>query len=212
MTDFNQPTFERKTIIKALLYALIMGVVVLVTAVLPAEYGIDPTGAGKFLGFSKLYQPVGPVNDEVSTQDQIQKSIKVLTLEKAGSQPDVAKPKEANNPPPAKQYDAREDTIKITIAGGKGLEYKVLLQKYGSMKYEWITDKGILFFDFHGEVEEANPPKDVFYESYTVAYSNNMVGTFLAPFEGRHGWYFKNLGTTDMIVSLRLKGEYHLEQ
>ena len=210
MIDLNQPTIETKKIIKALVYALIMGIVVLVTAVLPAEYGIDPTGSGKLLGFIKLYQPAEATNDKVVAETPAQKPIKILTLEDACSDPDVKKPKEADNPPPAKQYEAREDKVTITIPAGKGLEYKVLLLKYGSMKYEWITDKGILFFDFHGEVKEANPPKNVFYESYTVAYSNNMIGTFLAPFEGRHGWYFKNSSSSDMIVSLRLKGEYRL--
>jgi hypothetical protein len=210
MTDFNQPTVDRKKIIKALVYALLMGIVVLVTAVLPAEYGIDPTGSGRLLGFSKLYQPAEATNDKVVAEAPAQKPVKILTMEDAGSDPDVKKPTEANNPPPAKQYEAREDKVTIVIPAGKGLEYKVLLLKYGSMKYEWITDKGILFFDFHGEVKEANPPKNVFYESYTVAYSNNMIGTFLAPFEGRHGWYFKNSGSSDMTVTLRLKGEYRI--
>lgn len=210
MTDFNQPTIETKKIIRALVYALIMGIVVLITAVLPAEYGIDPIGSGKLLGFSKLYQPTETVSDKEVTEAPTQKPFKILTLEDAGSEPDVKKPKEADNPPPAKQYESREDTITITIPAGKGLEYKVLLLKYGSMKYEWITDSEILFFDFHGEVKELNPPKNVFYESYTVAYSKNMIGTFLAPFEGRHGWYFKNSGASDIQVRLRLKGEYRL--
>lgn len=209
MTNSNQPAIETRKVIKALVFALIMGVVVLVTAVLPAEYGIDPTGSGELLGFGKLYQPIeteSKVVDEVPAQ----KLFKILTLEDAGAGPDVKRPKEADNPPPAKQYDASEDIVTITIPAGKGLEYKVLLLKYGTMKYEWVTDKGVLFVDFHGEVKEANPPKNVFYESYTVAYSNNMIGTFLASFEGRHGWYFKNSGPFDIKVTLRLEGEYHL--
>jgi len=210
MTDFNQPTTDTKTIIKALIYSLIMGVVILVIAVLPAEYGIDPIGAGKLSGFSRLYQPAETVNDQAVTEVPIQKPVKLLKLEDAGSEPDVKKPKEADNPPPAKQYEIREDNITITIPAGKGLEYKVLLLKYGSMKYEWTTENGVAFFDFHGEVKEENPSDNVFYESYTVAYSNNMVGTFLSPFEGKHGWYFKNSGSSDMKIHVRLKGEYRL--
>lgn len=124
MTDNNQPTVEAKRIIKALVYALIMGVVVLITAVLPAEYGIDPTGSGKLLGFSKLYQPIEIENDKVIAEVPTQKPFKILTLEDAGSDPDVKKPKEADNPPPAKQYELREDTVSITIPAGKGLSTK----------------------------------------------------------------------------------------
>lgn len=206
MTDIKQPEIETKKIVRAFLIALAIGMLILIIAVLPAEYGIDPLGAGKLLGFSKLYQP----EETTAVTTGTQKSFPILTLEKAGSNPDVKKPKEADNPPPAKQYDAREDKITIKVPAGKGLEYKVLLLKYGSMKYEWITDKGTVFFDFHGEVKEENPSNNVFYESYTVAYSNNMIGTFLSPFEGKHGWYFKNNGTTDLHVKLRLKGEYSL--
>lgn len=205
MTDFKQPEIETKKVVRAFLIALVVGILLLVVAVLPAEYGIDPLGAGKFFGFNKLYQP-----DVPAATTEMQKSFPLLTLEKAGSKPDVKKPKEADNPPPAKQYDEREDTISIKIPAGKGLEYKVLLLKHGTMKYEWATDKGTVFFDFHGEVKEANPSNNVFYESYTVAYSNNMIGTFLSPFEGKHGWYFKNIGTTDLNVTLRLKGQYRL--
>jgi hypothetical protein len=37
-----------------------------------------------------------------------------------------------------------------------------------------------------------------------------MAGTFLAPFEGKHGWFFRNNGDQDVTVTLRLKGQYSL--
>jgi hypothetical protein len=209
MSEFDQPTIETKRIIKALVLAMSIGAAVSVIAVLPAEYGIDPTGLGKILGFSKLFQPNETGGDNMIAESP-QQSIKLLKLEDAGSGPGVKKPIEASDPPPGMQYEIREDSVTITIPGGKGLEYKVLLLKHGALKYEWTIDKGIMFFDFHGEVKEQNPPEDVFYESYTVAYAHNMIGTFLSPFEGRHGWYFKNSGEADRTVSIRLKGEYRL--
>jgi hypothetical protein len=205
MSEITQPILETRTILKATLIALVVAIVITVMAVLPAEYGLDPTGAGQFMGFSKLYQPAKSGSNEI-----VAKPPRILKLEDAGSEPNVVKPSEANNPVPETQYDEREDQVTITIPAGKGLEYKVYLLKYGTMKYEWITNEGIMFFDFHGEVHQENPPENVFYESYTVAYSNNIIGTFLAPFEGKHGWYFKNSGTSDKVVTLRLKGQYRL--
>src|SRR5215212_359599 len=108
MTDFNQPTIERKKIIKALIYAMIMAAVLLVTAVLPAEYGIDPIGTGKLLGFGKLYN-ADVSNAKPASEDAVQRKFKLLKLEGAGSGPEVIKPKEADNPPPTKQYDERRD-------------------------------------------------------------------------------------------------------
>ena len=82
--------------------------------------------------------------------------------------------------------------------------------KYGSTKYEWSTNGSILYSDMHGEVLLENPPEEEFFESYAEAYSNNMTGTLIAPFEGIHGWYFRNKNKEDVIVNIKLKGQYEL--
>ncbi len=56
MTEINPPRLETKQIIKATLAALILGTLIFVSAVLPAEYGKDPLGTGKLLGLNRLYQ------------------------------------------------------------------------------------------------------------------------------------------------------------
>lgn len=210
MTEINHPILETKKIIKATCIALLLAIIILIIAVLPAEYGIDPTGLGKTLGFAKLHQPEAKIETTTLQQVVEQPSRRVLKLEKGGSSPDVKRPVEANNPPPAKQLEERQDSINITIPAGEDLEYKIDMLKYGTVKYEWLTSKGTVFFDFHGEVKEANPTDNVYYESYTVAYSNNIIGNFLSPFEGKHGWYFKNSNDTTITISIRLKGQYTL--
>ena len=131
-------------------------------------------------------------------------------MEKAGSGPEVKRPIEADNPAPEKQFAERDDTIEVVVQAGKGIEYKIYMLKYGTMKYEWTTNKGTVYFDFHGEVKQAKAVNDVYFESYTLAYSNNMVGTFYAPYEGKHGWFFRNNGKEDIIVTLKLKGQYSI--
>ena len=118
---------------------------------------------------------------------------------------------EADRPAPEKQYPEREDSVQVKLRAGKGLEYKVKMLKYGRLKYEWLTDQGIVYSDFHGDVKQANPPKDIYYESYAIAYINNMIGNLLAPYEGRHGWYFKNITDRDLTITVRMKGQYELE-
>ena len=207
MTHNKQALLNKKQLLKSVIIALVIGFIVLITAVLPAEYGIDPLGTGKLFGFGRLYQ------DDTKTKGNSQNSVlnfKKITLEKIGSPANIPKPIEANNPAPKEQFSKRQDTIKITVPAKKGIEYKFKILKYGSVKYEWSTDKGIVYIDFHGEVKQENPPENVFYESYTLAYSNNMAGTLTAPFEGKHGWYFRNETNEDIVVTLRLKGEYEL--
>jgi hypothetical protein len=207
MTTLNQPNLNKGQLLKSLIIALIIGIFVLLTAVLPAEYGLDPLGTGKLFGFSKLHQ-----GDEPTETNETNSSLnfKKIKMKKLGSPQSVPKPNEANNPPPEVQYLERNDTIEVVVLAEKGIEYKFKSLKYGSIKYEWTTDKGIVYIDFHGEVKQENPPKNVFYESYTLAYSNNMAGTLTAPFEGIHGWYFRNETKEDIIVTIRLNGQYEL--
>ena len=202
MSEIAHNVLDKKSIIKQVIIALIIGTTLLVSAVLPAEYGIDPLGIGKATGFSKLYVPEG------STENLSSEPHKILKMENVGSPADVAKPDAANNPAPATQLAERTDDVSVVIPAGKGLEYKVNMLKYGQLKYEWITDKGELYFDFHGEVKNNSN----YFESYTIAYSNNMAGSFLAPFEGPQGWYFKNNSNEDITVKIKMKGQYLLKQ
>lgn len=204
-TNNSQPNLTSSQIIKATITALITAVILAVVAVLPAEYGKDYTGLGKVLGFSKLHQS----EDKSNETEVVTPSFKELTLNSVGSSPEVPMPIEGKNKAPLKQYEARKDSVTITIPAGKGLEYKIAVLKHGKVKYAWKTNKGILFVDMHGDVKTTDT-KSGYFESYTVANSNNMAGSFIAPYEGKHGWYFKNKYSTDIQVTLNLTGEYQL--
>ncbi|OYX86651.1 MAG: hypothetical protein B7Y83_00700 [Flavobacteriales bacterium 32-34-25] len=202
MSEITHKILDKKSIIKQVIIALFIGATLLVSAVLPAEYGIDPLGIGKATGFSKLYVA------EEGTENLASGPHKILKLENVGSPADVAKPDAANNPAPATQLTERTDEVSVIIPAGKGLEYKVNMLKYGQLKYEWITDKGELYVDFHGEVKDNSN----YFESYTIAYSNNMAGSLISPFEGPQGWYFKNNSNEDITVKIKMKGQYLLKQ
>ena len=204
MAEIAHQILDKKSIIKQVIIAIIIGAVLLVSAVLPAEYGIDPLGIGKATGFSKLYV----ADNTEANATAANAPHKVITLENVGSPVNVAKPEAADNPPPATQLAERTDAVDVLVPAGKGLEYKVNMLKYGQLKYEWITDKGEVYFDFHGEVKNNSN----YFESYTIAYSNNMAGSLVAPFEGPHGWYFKNNSKEDITVKLKLNGQYLLKQ
>lgn len=205
MTEIAHQILDRKSIIKQIVIAFVIGMVLLVSAVLPAEYGIDPLGIGKATGFSKLYVPENGTETASLSQNA---SHQILKLENVGSGPNVPKPEAANNPAPTTQLAERSDEINVPVPAGTGLEYKVNMLKHGNLRYEWSTDKGEVYFDFHGEVKGNHN----YFESYTIAYSNNMVGSFIAPFEGPQGWYFKNNSNENITVKLKLKGQYLLKQ
>ena len=211
MENQGMPVMNKKQLVKSVIIAIVIGGLVLVTAVLPAEYNIDPLGTGKLFGFSSLYVEPPTTTEIKVANSETPSPRKTLKIAKLGSPPSVSKPAEANNPPPEEQLPVRADTITVVIPARKGIEYKFKALKYASIKYDWkTTNNKEVYIDFHGEVQQENPPENVFYESYILAYSANMAGTFTTPFKGRHGWYFRNETQTDIQITLHLDGQYEL--
>ena len=49
-----------------------------------------------------------------------------------------------------------------------------------------------------------------YFESYTVSTANNVRGSFTATFEGSHGWYWKNKGQSNVVVTLQTEENYQI--
>lgn len=108
---------------------------------------------------------------------------------------------------PAEIFPEREDTVEINIAPGKGLEYKLHMMPGAKVQHEWSVEGGQLYSDFHGEPQG---DKTGYYESFALSTSSGMSGLFYAPFEGSHGWYWKNKSDTPMTIRLKVKGSYEI--
>lgn len=98
-----------------------------------------------------------------------------------------------------------QDTVTISIPAKGDIEYKVLLAKGHTLEHAWKTDKGELFFDFHGE-----PKGDTtgYFKTFEKDTKASAGGTLTAEFEGTHGWYWKNDNAFPVEVTLNLNGDY----
>jgi hypothetical protein len=158
--------------------ALLVAVLILTTVVLPAEYGIDPTGAGQLLGLTRIGQ------------------LKALS---GGSGAEVM------HDHPRKHLSAR---IEIRLEPRAELEYKAKLAKGEPLLYAWSVQGSTVHFEFHGEPTEGRWPKD-FYQSYQMAdKSTGAQGSFVAPFTGQHGWYWRNETSEPATIVLEASGYY----
>ncbi len=97
------------------------------------------------------------------------------------------------------------DIIQVTIAANSGKEYKVSMKKDASLEFSWKTGGEALYFDFHGE-----PKGDTtgYFESFKEGTLSEATGSLVAPFEGTHGWYWKNTSASPVTVTLNTKGDY----
>jgi hypothetical protein len=191
----------RRLFISAFL-AILLALIILVFAVLPAEYGIDPTGVGKKMGLTAL-APVQKTPFTVSNDSAVSSDAISIT---------VVDPKRVEAEMASLRAEAEEkhfwnDTVRVVVPAQKGVEYKFYLEKGARLGFEWQTDGAKLYFDFHGEPKG---DKTGYFKSFKVATDNRSSGTLKVPFSGVHGWYWKNETQIPVTLLLKTKGDYRI--
>ena len=192
--------------------AMLVASLLLVTVVMPAEYGIDPTGVGRLLGL----QAMGEIKKSAAASEKAAASATgstpaaaptTATTAAAGMAPvTLGTPIAAVAPAPSVASTAglRTDQISLTLKPGEGAEMKLVMDQGAVVKYRWATRDGALNFDAHGESSE---------NSFAVSYKKGKdvrqdEGTLEAAFKGQHGWYWKNRGRQPVTVDLSTEGQY----
>jgi hypothetical protein len=106
---------------------------------------------------------------------------------------------------PRKYYSGN---IAIEIAAREELEYKATLALGEPMLYSWRVQGGPVYFEFHGEPTEGQWPQG-YYRSYEIQQrASESHGSFIAPFTGQHGWYWRNLSDEPAVITLQASGYY----
>jgi hypothetical protein len=189
--------------------AAAIAAVVLSVAILPAEYGIDPTGIGTRLGLTQMHQGGG------------KKIVLVDTLggnEKLGGNENLAKtqiaavgePLPLPNPAVHQSHAQapKSETITINLPANGETEVKTVLQQNQVVLYSWHTDKGLVYVDYHGHSPEwENKEAFVRYQEAQDGLAG-ANGSLVAPFTGEHGWYWVNLNDYPVTITLSVNGYY----
>jgi hypothetical protein len=189
----NEPVLpSRRQLFKTTLIAAAVAGAIVATVVLPAEYGIDPTRIGGLLGLTAMGTAKGAasaVNADASAAP-------------ASGDTEDASVMQGHK---SKWSSGR---VEIEVAGREELEYKAALAKGEPLLYEWTVSGGPLYFEFHGEPTEGEWPEG-FYQSYRIGESSEAeAGSFVAPFTGNHGWYWRNDSDDTVTVTLQAAGYY----
>lgn len=178
------------------------GGALLVIAVLPAEYGIDPTGLGETFGLDALSaKPITiaqfdgdlsfNVGDYDPTAELIDESVQgLIHLEDA---------------------PFHNEVIDIQIEDYGEVEYKFVMPADTTFVYSWevLEAQGDgVYYDFHGHPssEDAVNYPEGFEMAYAKGEGLTQSGSFTAPFAGYHGFYFMNIEEGPITVRLNIAG------
>lgn len=195
----TQPPSTRRLLASALI-ALTSAVLALIVLVLPAEYGIDPTGAGRILGLTEMHAPVRTI--KIANVIGGNESYREVALPQFG-QP-VPLPNPAVHQDERRAFASR--TLQITIPPEKETEVKAVLKTGKVMLYAWHVNRGDIYSDFHGHDPKAGDDYWVRYKEQQQGNAGN--GSLVAPFTGEHGWYWLNYNDFPVTVTLTVSGYY----
>jgi hypothetical protein len=183
----NEGLPSSKSLIKATAFALVAAIILLFTAILPAEYGIDPTGIGERIGLTVLNTASAIEEDEVAVT------------------PDTGSLSTGLNPVWKSDMQYRADSLTVTLLPNQGSELKSKMKVGENFSFNWEVQGGVVNFDMHGEKINDG---DRFTSYWLGRNASSSKGSFSAPFDGTHGWYWKNKGTDPVTIHLTVSGFY----
>lgn len=186
-------------LLKSTVLAICIAALLLVTVVLPAEYGLDPTGVGNLLGLVKMGQIKVSLAQEAADDRSNAKVEKSVVAKEVKTEPEPI-PTEAA----ATTADVRTDELTITLAPDQGKEIKLTMAKDATVNYSWWTSGGKANFDAHADSKALK----ISYHSYSKGSLERSDGVLEAAFDGNHGWFWRNRTAKPMTVTLKVNGAY----
>ncbi|MEH6444840.1 MAG: transmembrane anchor protein [Oceanospirillaceae bacterium] len=219
-TKDNIQTASSKQLLVSTFTAASVAAILLVTIVLPAEFALDATGVGRFLGLQEMGEIKQSLaqdaenselaeNDDSINQQPFIKASDLNDLPTTQKVPKLSPPKAiaelSKSVISAKVTTPIINTIKQSyqIKPNDSLELKFEMKKGTSVDYQWYTKGGPLNFDNH-----ADKP-GVSYHNYSKGRKvTTDEGKITAAFDGNHGWFWRNRAGKTVTIVLTFSGDY----
>jgi hypothetical protein len=196
---------SRRTLVKGTLWTFVGAIVVTVLFVLPAEYGVDPTGLGEKIGLTRLATPAAPEVDaapriiegrfpEVSPDDEF----------------DYYEPETLGDPfSRTQERPFRSESMVIALDEFEQVEVKAVMKQGDALVYAWRLIEGAsIYTDFHADPLEVEKFPEQYWIRYLETEEPSASGSLVAPFDGNHGWYWLNIEENPVKIELEVHGYY----
>lgn len=171
----------------------------LVTVVLPSEYGIDPTGVGRVLNLTQMGEIKAQLAQEAAADRMagVQPSVAEATVPEPGAAA------QSGGEPKHSATETRSDQLELVLKPGEAAEVKVAATKGARIGFDWSVRGGVVNYDTHADA----PGID--YHGYGKGKgSAGEAGALIAAFDGKHGWFWRNRGNDSVTITLRTEGAY----
>lgn len=179
-------------LVKSTGIAAVIATALLVTVVLPAEYGVDPTRVGSLLGLTEM----GRIKMQLAAEAEAEEA--GLATSASAPAAVTTTPAEAASTPTGQRTD---ETV-ITLAPDQGAEIKLVMEEGARVDFTWTSSGGAINYDTHAD-RPGTP-----YHGYGKGSEQRVEGELVAAFTGSHGWFWRNRTGEPVTITLRTEGAY----
>ena len=201
-------------LLKSTVIAAIAALLLLLIIVMPAEYGVDPTGLGSITGLTRMGETKMALADEAAAEERAlaaamnqpltEPEVEPAETQELDSSASASAPAEVAQSPTPMEPDIRSDEMQVSLAPGVGREIKVTMAQGKTVEYSWQSEGGIANFDIHGD----SVPLEIDYHNYSRGAEQSSSGVLEAAFDGNHGWFWRNRTDSPIVVTIQTRGEY----
>lgn len=188
-------------LLKSTVIAIVAAIAILVTIVLPSEYGIDPTGTGRVLGLTEMGEIKTQLAEEAEA-DRIRDQQNALPTDAQQGSSLLDRIYAEFLVGTAHAQETRTDEMSVTLAPGEGAEIKLVMVKGAEANFAWTANGAVVNFDTHGDGGGEN----ISYEKGRGVAEDE--GVLEAAFDGNHGWFWRNRTDAPVTVTLKTSGAY----
>lgn len=183
--------------------AFVTAVALLVTVVMPADYGIDPTGVGRLLNLTEMGEIKKALAAEAAADAAAKPASAAPTPAPAAAvQPSPAAPVAEPAPAAEAVKGPWRDETRVTLQPGEGIEIKLSMKQDAKALFAWSVQGGVVNFDTHGD----GLGRSISYEKGRAVAADD--GELVAAFDGKHGWFWRNRGEAAVTLLLQTGGDY----
>jgi hypothetical protein len=197
MHNAPQPKLEdlptKAQLRRSSIVAGIGAVAIAVMVYMPAELGQDPTGVGRLLGLTEM----GEIKQQLAAEAAADEA-----LHGSDDSSWIMDDLLGLFVSTAQAQEAWTDEVTFTLAPSEYTEIKATMEEGATLFYAWTSTGGRVNFDLHAHAGG----QDVTYEKGRG--KTEGEGSFVTPFAGDHGWFWRNRDDAAVTVVLQLRGDY----
>jgi hypothetical protein len=175
--------------------AAVVATALLVTVVLPAEYGVDPTRIGSVLGLTEM----GRIKMQLAAEAEAEEAGLAVAATAPAAAPPAAT---ATDTPLTATSGQRSDETVLTLQPDQGAEIKLVMAEGARVRFTWTSSGGAINYDTHAD-RPGTP-----YHGYGKGTEQQVEGELVAAFDGSHGWFWRNRTGAAVTITLRTEGAY----